>query len=275
MKKQHQQSTLINAMPELWPQLKALRLAGMGEQLNQRNKEAIEHQVSYLEFLSILLEDELLRRQQNKFINRIKQAGFRGDKTLERFDFNFNPRINQSLIKDLANGRFVEENAPILIIGPCGTGKSHLAQALGYCMVKLRMDVLFSTQSKITQDLQTARATGNYPKVLRRLTQTRLLIIDDFALKPLKPQEEEDLHDIIAERYEQRPTIVTSNLDFSEWQEVFQNKMLAAATLDRLRHNAYEVILDGKSYRSLKQPKTDAEEISKTEQKHDLQNEDF
>lgn len=271
MKKQQQmKSNLVNTMPELWPQLKALRLTGVGEQLNQRNREAIEHQISYLEFLSILLDDELLRREQNKFKSRIRQAGFRGDKTLERFDFSFNPKINQALIKDLAGGRFVEENAPVLIIGPCGTGKSHLAQALGYCMVKLSMDVLFSTQSKITQDLQAARATSSYQKVLRRLTHTNILIIDDFALKPLKPQEEEDLHDIIAERYEQRPTIITSNLDFSEWQDAFQNKMLAAATLDRLRHNAYEVLLDGKSYRSLKKPKTEVEEVNKTIKKEDL-----
>ena len=260
------------SMPALLPQLKALRLAGMGEQLMQRNREAILSQVSYLEFLSILLDDEILRRQQNKFRTRIRQAGFKGDKTLESFDFSFNPKINQALIKDLARGRFVEEQVPILIIGPCGTGKSHLAQALGYCMVKLGMDVLFSNQSKITQDLQAARATGSYQKVLRQLTHTRLLIIDDFALKPLKSQEEEDLHDIIAERYETRPTIITSNLDFSEWQEAFQNKMLAAATLDRLRHNAYEVLLEGKSYRSLRAPTTAEDKINKTTRKQDLQN---
>jgi DNA replication protein DnaC len=271
--KQHQQA--INAMPELWPQLKALHLTGMGEQLSERNREAIEHQLSYLEFLSILLDDELLRRQQNKFKSRMKQAGFRSDKTLERFDFSFNPKINQVLIKDLASGRFVKENAPVLIIGPCGTGKSHLAQALGYCMVKQSMDVLFSTQHKITQDLQTARATGSFTKMMRHLTHTKVLIIDDFALKPLRPQEEEDLHDIIAERYEQRPTIITSNLDFSEWQDAFQNKMLAAATLDRLRHNAYEVLLDGKSYRSLKKPTIEAEEINEINKKEDLQNKEI
>ena len=275
MKKRQPKEALINAMPELWPQLKALRLAGMGEQLMQRNQEAIESQVSYLEFLSLLLEDELLRRQQNKFTVRMRQAGFRGDKTLERFDFTFNPKINQALIKDLARGRFMTENAPILIIGPCGTGKSHLAQALGFCMVKLGEDVLFSNQSKITQDLQTARATGSYQKVLRQFTNVKLLIIDDFALKPLKPQEEEDLHDIIAERYEQRSTIMTSNLDFSEWQDAFQNKMLAASTLDRLRHNAYEVILDGKSYRSLRASTTEGGKINKTAKKNDLQNEEI
>jgi len=256
--KQHDKQ--INPMPAVWSQLKALHLGGMGEFLTQRNKEAVEGQISYLEFLSMLLEDELLRRQHNRFSLRLKQSGFRGDKTLERFDFSFNPKINQALIKDLAQGQFMAEHAPILIIGPCGTGKSHLAQALGFCMVQRGMDVLFSSQSKITQDLEAARATGSYNKVLKQLIQVKLLIIDDFALKPLKPQEEEDLHDIIAARYEERSTIMTSNLDFSEWTDAFQNKMLAAATLDRLRHNAYEILLDGKSYRSLKKSTQSTEE---------------
>lgn len=256
--KQHERQ--INPMPVLVDQLKALHLGGVGEFLMQRNKEAIGGKISYLEFLSLLLEDELLRREHNRFSSRLKQSGFRGDKTLERFDFSFNTKINEALIKDLAQGHFMAEHAPILIIGPCGTGKSHLAQALGFCMVQRGMDVLFSNQSKITQDLEAARATGSYYKVLKQLTQVKLLIIDDFALKPLKPQEEEDLHDIIAARYETRSTIMTSNLDFSEWQDVFHNKMLAAATLDRLRHNAYEVLLDGKSYRSLKKSTASIEE---------------
>jgi len=246
----------MNAMPELWGQLKALRLSGMAEQLQQRNREAIEHQVSYLEFLSLLLQDECLKKEQNKFINRMRLAGFKGEKTLEGFDFKFNPKINQSLVKDLATGRFIEEKVPVLIIGPCGTGKSHLAQALGHCAIRQGRDVYFSSQSKMAQDLQSARATGMYDKMMKRLAQVKVLIIDDLGLKPLKSQEEEDLHDIVAERYEERATIITSNLDFGEWTEAFQNKLLAAATLDRLRHNAYEVLLEGRSYRSLRQKTT-------------------
>lgn len=237
-------------MVEILPQLRALRLSGMAEYMDARNKEAIAHQLSYVEFLSLLLQDEILRREQSRFRERIKHSGFRGDKTLEGFDFGFNTKINQALIKDLATGRFIDESYPVLIIGPCGTGKSHLAQALGHAAIRLGVDVLFSTQSKVVQDLQTARATGSYAKVMKRLIQVRLLIMDDFGLKPLKPQEEEDIHDVIAERYEQKSTIITSNLDFSEWADAFQNKLLAAATLDRLRHNAYEVMLEGQSYRS-------------------------
>lgn len=243
----------INTMPELWSQLKTLRLSGIAEQLQQRNQEAVNHQLSYLEFLSLLLQDECLKKEQNKFINRMRLAGFRGEKTLESFDFKFNPKINQALVKDLATGRFIEEKVPVLIIGPCGTGKSHLAQALGHCAIRQGKDVCFSSQSKMAQDLQSARATGTYNKIIKRLVQVKVLIIDDLGLKPLKSQEEEDLHDIIAERYEAQPTIITSNLDFSEWTDAFQNKLLAAATLDRLRHNAYEVLLEGKSYRSLRQ----------------------
>jgi DNA replication protein DnaC len=265
---------IINTMPELWGQLKALKLSGIKDYLTQRNQEAITGQISYLEFLSMLLQDELLRREQSRFVNRIKQSGFKCDKTLERFDFNFNPKINQSLIKDLATGRFIKEKAPVLIIGPCGTGKSHLAQALGYCVIKLGVNVLFGSQTKIIQSLQTARAVGNYQKMLKRLTQVDLLILDDFALKPFKVQEEEDLHDIIAERYEQHSTIITSNLAFGEWQDAFQNKILAAATLDRLRQNAYEVLLDGRSYRASRQQQSGKESGEEMIKKEPLQKEE-
>ncbi len=257
-------------MVELLPQLRALRLSGMAEYMEERNREAIEHQLSYMEFLSLLLQDEILRREQSRFKERIKHSGFRGDKTLEGFDFSFNAKINQALIKDLATGQFIAEHYPVLIIGPCGTGKSHLAQALGHAAIRLGVDVLFSTQSKVVQDLQTARATGTYAKMMKKLTQVQLLIIDDFGLKPLKSEEEEDIHDVVAERYEQRPTIVTSNLDFSEWADAFQNKLLAAATLDRLRHNAYEVALEGQSYRTKRTMETmDAKTVKKQELKNE------
>ena len=259
-------------MAEILPQLRALRLSGMAEYMDERNREAIEHQLSYMEFLSTLLQDEILRREQSRFRERIRHSGFRGDKTLEGFDFGFNAKINQALIKDLATGRFIEECYPVLIIGPCGTGKSHLAQALGHAAIRLGCDVMFSSQSKVLQDLQTARATGTYAKVMKKLIQVRLLIMDDFGLKPLKSQEEEDIHDIIAERYEQKSTIITSNLDFSEWADAFQNKLLAAATLDRLRHNAYEVLLEGQSYRSKRSPEKTA---YKPSQKEDLKNEEI
>lgn len=164
------------------------------------------------------------------------------------------PQLNRALVHDLATGRYVAECAPVLIVGPCGTGKSHLAQALGHCAVRQGIDVLFTTCANLTSSLNAARATGGYERKLASLARIALLIIDDFGLKPLRPPADEDLHELIAERYETAPTIVTSNLDLPEWDQAFpSNRLLASATLDRLRHNAYCLILDGKSYRT---PKT-------------------
>ena len=203
-------------------------------------------------FLSLLAQDELLTRQNRRHERLLKQAGINGHKTLENFDFKFNPKVNQAVIKDLATIRFVQEKYPVLILGPCGTGKSHLAQGFGFCAIKQGYEVLYTTQDKLSQTLQVAKATGCYTKKLKALIRVPLLIIDDFALKPLRIPQDEDLHDLIAQRYEQASTMITSNLAFSEWQQAFPNQLLAAATLDRLQHNAYVLILEGTSYRTNK-----------------------
>jgi len=157
-------------------------------------------------------------------------------------------------VHDLATGRYLAEKAPVLIVGPCGTGKSHLAQALGHCAVRQGVDVVFTSCAALTQNLNAARAIGGYERKLAALARVPLLIIDDFGLKPMRPPADEDLHDLIAERYEQTATLVTSNLDFAEWDQAFPaNRLLASATLDRLRHNAYCLTLDGASYRAPKQ----------------------
>lgn len=239
-----------NPLPELAPVLKQLRLSGILESIERRNREAIEHKMTYPEFLALIIQDEAARRDQKKYGTRLRRAGFRGDKTLEGFDFDFNPGIDRSLIKDLAACRFVDEKVCVLIAGPCGTGKSHVAQAIGHCAVRQGIDVMFTSQTQLLAQLNAARATGGYERKMQTLIRVPLLIVDDYGLKPLKPGQDEDLHDLVAERYERNSTIITSNLDFSEWGEAFPNKLLGAATLDRLRHRAHQVILDGKSYRA-------------------------
>jgi len=241
---------MLNPIPELTPLLKQLRLSGMTESLARRNREAIEHQLSYPEFLALLIQDEVARREQKKYATRVRRAGFRGNKTLERFDLDFNPNINQALLKELASCGFIEEKVAVLIAGPCGTGKSHLAQALGHCAVQKGYDVLCFTQTQLLSHLHAARATNTYERRFQTLVKAPLLIIDDFGLKPLKSPHDEDLHDLVDERYERGATIITSNLDYSEWGDAFPNKLLGAATLDRLRHNAYRLVLDGDSYRA-------------------------
>jgi len=254
----------MNPIPELIPMLKQLRLSGILDSLEVRNRQAIEEKFAYTDFLAMLIQDEVARRTQRKLTTAVRRANFRNHKTMEDFDFSFNPKINRAQVLDLATCRFMEEKAAVLIAGPCGTGKSHLAQALGHCAIRLGYDVLFLSQTKMLGQLNAARATNSYDRRLAALAKVDLLIIDDFGLKPLRSPQDEDVHDLIAERYERKGTIITSNLDLSEWGDAFPNKLLGAASIDRIRHGAYSVILDGKSFRSEKaQPNSPKSTIAK------------
>lgn len=240
----------MHPMPELSPLLKQLRLSGILDSLEARNRQAVDQQMAYTDFLALLIHDEVARRDQRKFAARVRRAGFRSPKTLEQFDFDFNPTVNRALIQDLATARFIHERAPVLIAGPCGTGKSHLAQALGHCAVRAGVDVIFGSQSQLLGSLHVARAGGVFERRFAVLVKVPLLIIDDYGLKPLRSPHDEDFHDLISERYERAATVVTSNLEFAEWGAPFANQLLGAATLDRLRHGAYRVVLEGASYRA-------------------------
>jgi DNA replication protein DnaC len=241
----------MHTIPELTSLLKQLHLSGILDSLEARNREAIDRKLAYTDFLSLLIHDEVARREQKKLDMRLRRASFRNQKTLEGFDFDRLPNLNRTAVHDLATCRFIEEKVAVLVVGPCGTGKSHLAQSLGHAAARQGYDVLFITQTQLLSSLRAAQATGNYARRFKSLVKVHLLIIDDFGLKPLRSPEDEDFHDLIAERYERAATILTSNLDFDEWGEAFAaNKMIGAATLDRLRHGAYRVVLDGPSYRA-------------------------
>lgn len=239
-------------MREIQDLCRSLRLSGMADSFESRNKEALANQLSFAETFMLLLDDEKLHREQKQYERRYKKASFRGIKTLDNFDFKINPKIDQRMIRDLSTCRYIKEASPVIIEGPCGIGKTHIAQALGHCALKAGFEVLFMTQSKLIDELNAAKATNNYPAKIKRLAKVDLLIIDEFGLKPMKDNEDEFIHEIIAERYELNPTIITSNLSIDEYHQAFTNKLLAVATIDRIRHDAYKVILSGKSYRSLK-----------------------
>ena len=138
---------------------------------------------------------------------------------------------------------------------PWHRGKSHIAQALAHCAIRQGIDVLWLAQNKLFGELQAARASGRYEKKFSEFARVPLLIIDDFGLRPMRSPQDEDFHDLISQRYEYASTLVTSNLDFNEWGDAFPNQLLAAATLDRLRHNAHRIILDGTSFRGGSQDK--------------------
>lgn len=239
----------MNPMPSLEPMLKQLRLSGVLDSLEARNRQAIESKLAYTEFLALLIQDEVARRNQRHFNQRARKSQIASDKTLERFDFEHNPKIDRAYITDLATCSFVAETSPVSIIGPVGTGKSHLAQALGHCALRQGYEVLFVTQAKLLAQINAARAINAYDRKLQQLAKIPLLVIDDFGLRPLRTPQDEDLHDLVAERYEHVSTMVTSNLSEDEWNAAFPNKVLGAATIDRLRDGAYRVVLDGESRR--------------------------
>ncbi len=242
--------TVQQPSAELNIQLKKLGLSGMLNSLEIRNQQSLTGQLAYCEFLSLLAQDELLLRANRSYERRLKLANLNGNKTIENFDFTFNPKIDQRLIHDLATCHFIRDKQSLILIGPCGTGKTHLAEALGFCALKQEFDVICTTQSELTGQLQAARATHTYGKKLKHFATVPLLIIDDFGLKPLKTPEDEDMHEIISRRYENGSMIITSNLAVSEWQQAFPNQLLGAAALDRLQHRSRTIILDGGSYRS-------------------------
>lgn len=240
----------MNPVPELVPMLKKLHLPGLIDSLDSRNREAIERKLAYTEFLALLISDEVARRDRNVLTQRLRRAGFRQEKTLETFDFSRLPHVNRALFAELATMNFVREPANLLLVGPCGVGKSHVAQALGHAAAREGHDVLLATPAQLLGSLHAARATLIYERRFQALCKIPLLIIDDFLLKPLPPSQEEDLHDLVAARYEKKATLITSNLHPDEWGEAFANRLLGAATIDRLRHNAYVVVLEGASYRT-------------------------
>jgi len=240
----------MDAMAQLVPQLKHLRLSGLLDSLDVRNRQAVEERLSYVEFLSRLLEDEVERRNQKQLHLRVRRAAFRSDKTLESFDFGFNPTINRQRIFDLATCLYVQRHENVLICGPTGVGKSHLAQALGHEACRRGHDVLFVSAPKLLQHLNGGRADNTYERRLQTCLRPDLLIVDDFGLKPLRSPNSEDWFDVIAERYERGSLIVTSNRALTEWPDLFGDPLLASAGLDRLFHNAHALTITGDSFRA-------------------------
>jgi len=242
--------------PQLSQHLKQLRLGGMLETLDVRLHQATTEQMSYMDFLQRLLEDEIARRHQKQLAQRVRRANFQTDKTIERFDFSFNPQLNRQLVLELATCHFVTRHQPVLIIGPSGVGKSHLSQALGWEACKRGYDVVYTSCAKVLSSLAAGRADGSYDKRLQALARPDLLILDDFGLKPLRQSSPEDMYDIINERYEKSSTVITSNRALNEFPQLFGDPLLASAGLDRLFDNAIVVTITGNSFRARNRAKT-------------------
>lgn len=231
-------------------QLRQVRLSGVLETLEARNRQAIDDKWSYLEFLSRILEDEVERRAQKQLQLRLRRGALNTTKTLEGFDFDFNPNLNRQQILNLATCEFIREKRNLLICGPTGVGKSHLAQAYGQEAARQGMDVLFTSVQKMLSHLNGGRADNSWERRLNLYLRPDLLILDDFGLKSIQPPGPEDLYDIINERYERGSILLTSNRAPSEWPDLFQDPLLASAGLDRLLDRAEVLVIRGPSFRS-------------------------
>jgi DNA replication protein DnaC len=229
--------------------LKQLRLSGLLASLEVRLQEAAGHSLSHAEFLELILQDELLVRNERLIQRRVKAAGFRELKTLEDFDWAFNPSIHRKQVYDLASCRFVREARDVLFLGPPGVGKSHLVEALGYQAIKSGFTVLYRSVFDVVRDFLQDEAFGGQEKVLTRYLKPDLLIVDDMGMKQLPKHSGEYLFEIIMRRYETRSTMMTSNRPLEDWGKLVGDVPSATAILDRFLHHAEILSITGKSYR--------------------------
>ncbi len=234
--------------------LKKLRLSGLLEGLEVRLQEAAGHGLSHLEFLELILQDELAVRSDRQLQRRVKAALFRELKPLDQFDWAFNPAIKRKQVLDLATCRFVREKRDVLWLGPPGVGKSFLVQAVGYQAIKAGHAVLYRSVFDVARDFLHDEALSAEDKVLARYLKPDLLIIDDMGMKQLPKRSGEYLFEVVMRRYETRSTMMTSNRPLEDWGKLLGDVPTATAILDRFLHHAEVVQMNGRSYRLRDRP---------------------
>lgn len=242
---------------QLERKLKALKLGGMMDTLELRTEEAQKGNLGYLVFLEMLLEDEDNRRSQKALSGRLHRARFEESKTLSDFDFTYNPKIPAPLIRDLTTCGYLERKESVLLYGPVGVGKSHIAQALGHAACMRGYSAIYVKTNRLLQDLGGGHADGTWETRLRKYILADLLVLDDFGMKELSPQQAEDLYELICDRYRGGSMVVVSNRAPKDWYALFPNPVFAEGALDRLVNSAHQVFMPGKSYRPVHRPGQD------------------
>jgi len=234
--------------------LKKLRLSGLLETLDLRQRQAVEDNLSHTEFLFRLLQDEADRRECKQLDQRVRRAGFERVCTLEDFDFQFNPEVPKAAIIDLAAGQFVPRAENVLFIGESGLGKTHLAQALAYRACRAGYTAQHILAEELFRQLRAGRGDGTYERRLQRFAKVDVLVVDDLGLRPLVGHEPLDLYEVIRQRYERRSLVITTNRDVDELTRLLPDPLLASAAMDRLLHHSHVIRLRGETYRNPKDP---------------------
>lgn len=236
-------------MQELVNDLRSFKLSGMVSSLSDRLHYAQNNKLGYQEFLSLLCEDERSNRRDNNYKRRVNAAKLPANKNLEAFDFTFQPSIDAKIINDLAICKYIDVGENVIFIGDSGTGKSHLAIGLANKALAREYSVYFTTVSDMLYNLHIAKADNSYHKKIKQLISYDLLILDELGFKQLPKYSADDFFTVIAKRYENKSTIITTNKDFTDWNEIFADELLSRAIIDRIMHHAYIMNIKGKSYR--------------------------
>lgn len=244
---------------DLVQQLRSLKLPGIRDRLEARVLEAESNNLSYNEFLSMLLTDELDQRASRRVNRLLQKAHLGSEMTLDTFDLTFNASLNAKFIRGLATCRFIERGEGVFFIGPTGTGKTHLAKALSHQACRMMFSVAFYSFRDLFGELATADIQNKLPNLLRKLITVDLLVIDDFGFKTIDQPSAERLYAIVEGRYHAKSIILTSNRAMADWPGLFPDPVVANAILDRIAHTSHQIVIKGQSYRKKHQVKKEDE----------------
>lgn len=237
-------------MNALKTRLKGFKLSGIYHSIEERLTYAQQNNLAYQEFLEILMEDEYNNRRDNSYKKRYVRAKLPSYKTIEDFNFAFQPSIDKKIINDCTTCSFVKERRNIVFIGNPGTGKSHLSIALSIKALMKGYKVLFTPVSEMLYNLNAAKADNSYYKKVDFYLTPDLLVLDELGFKKLPSYSADDFFEIISKRYEKGSLIITTNKSFEQWSDIFTDNVLAAAILDRIVHHSVIIKINGPSYRS-------------------------